>query len=178
MKLKNKLAVWTSALVITALFNSCGIYSFTGSSLPANIKTMSIQTFFDNSGQGPAGMAQRFTETLRDYFQQNTRLTMVSTDGDLQMDGSVTGYRVTPIAPTASGNADIADEAGLQRLTITVSINYVNTLDETLNFKKSFTFYDDFNPRSETLSSAEPRMIETIFDQIAFDIFNASVANW
>lgn len=178
MKLKSKFLVWTAAVLLSALFNSCGIYSFTGSSLPANIKTLSIQPFFDNSGQGPAGMAQNFTEILRDYFQQNTNLTLVTSDGDLQIDGSITGYRITPIAPTSSGNADIADEAGLQRLTISVSINYVNTKDETLNFKKSFSFYDDFNPRSETLNAAEPRLIETIFDQVAFDIFNASVANW
>lgn len=176
MKLKNK-SLFIFLLALLPL-SGCGVYSFTGASLSPDIKTMSIATFYDNSGQGPAGMGQNFTESIKDYFQQNTSLALVQTDGDLQMEGNIVGYRITPIAPTASGNANVADQAGLQRLTITVSVTFVNTKDETANFKKSFSFYDDFNPNTESLTSAEPRLIETIFDQIVFDIFNASVANW
>lgn len=156
----------------------CGVYSFTGANISPDIKTISIQNFFNDSGQGPANMSQQFTEELKDYFQQNTNLSLVNTDGDLQFEGSIVGYRLSPIAPKATGNDFQANEAGLTRLTITVHAVYINTQDDTFNFDQNFSFYSDFNPSVTTLQQEEARMIDEIFEAVIFDIFNASVANW
>jgi hypothetical protein len=43
---------------------------------------------------------------------------------------------------------------------------------------KSFSYYEDFDATSTTLTAVEDQLIETISDQIIIDIFNASVANW
>jgi hypothetical protein len=161
------------------LINGCGVYSFTGASITPDIKTISIQYFYNDAGNGPPSLQQTFTEKIRDYYQQNTSLELVDNGGDLQLEGNITGYNVKPIATTASGNANVADAAGAQRLTITVKVSYANIKDETYNFSdKSFSFYDDFDPNSTTLTAVEDQLIETIFDQIVVDIFNASVANW
>jgi hypothetical protein len=159
--------------------SSCGVYSFTGASISPDVKTMSIQYFYNDSGNGPPNLQQTFTEEIRDYYQQNTSLELVESNGDLQLEGSITGYTVRPIAVTASGNPNQADAAGATRLTITVKVSYVNTKDEVFNFNdKSFSFYDDFDAVSTTLTAEEDQLIETISDQIIIDIFNASVANW
>lgn len=165
-------------LVFPVLFSSCGVYSFTGASISPDIKTISIQNFYNESGNGPANLSQAFTERLKDYFQQNTNLTLVDADGDLQFEGSITGYSFAPIAAVASGNQNTPDEAGQTRLTINVSVSYVNVQDDQFNFNRSFSFYDDFDPRRSTTTAEEPRLIDTIFERITFDIFNASVANW
>ncbi len=157
----------------------CGIYSFTGASISPDIETISIQYFYNDAGNGPPSLAQTFTESIRDYYQQNTSLRLVENNGDLQIEGSITGYDVTPIAVTSSGNPNEADIAGGSRLTIRVKATYINTKDETFNFdSKTFSFYDDFNSETTQLTAVEDQLIETITDQIIIDIFNASVANW
>jgi len=157
-------------------FSSCGIYSFTGSG--TNAKTISIQEFYNNTDLGPANLGQVFTNSLKDYMIQNSNLSVVAENGELQMEGIVTGYQVTQIAPRASGDPTQIDAAASSRLTITVRVTYVNTLDETMSFKdKSFSFYRDF-PNELNLPDIEDGLIRQIFEQIILDIFNASIANW
>jgi hypothetical protein len=178
MTLQNKF-IWLILLILGPL-SSCGVYSFTGASIAPDIQTISIQRFIDEVGAGPPTMSQIFTEAIRDYYQQNTNLTLVDDNGDLQIEGSITGYRVAPLAPTASGNQNFnnADVAGLQRLTITVRASYINTKDDSFDFDKTFSFYRDYDPEREPLRSNEQDFIDEIFEQIILDIFNSSVANW
>jgi hypothetical protein len=160
----------------TVYLSNCGIYSFTGSG--TNAKTISIEEFYNNTDLGPANLAQTFTNSLKDYMIQNTNLSVVQTGGELQLEGIVTSYAVSQIAPTASGDPSRIDAAASSRLTITVRATYVNTLDESMSFKdKTFSFYRDFS-NDLNLSDIEDTLIRQIFDQIILDIFNASIANW
>lgn len=179
MKLKIKSLLHYFALLAVAplLVSGCGVYSFTGASISPNVKTISIATFYNESGMGPANLSQTFTEKLKDYFQQNTSLLLVDTDGDLQFEGNIVGYTTNPVNAVASDD-NRPDEAGQTRLTITVSVKYVNVQDDQFDFNRSFNWYADFDPRTTTLTAEEPQLIDTIFDRIIFDIFNASVANW
>lgn len=167
----------TSAFLIPLflLLSGCGgmKFTFNGGTVPPEAETLSVSTFFDDVGAGPPNLNITATEKLRDYFQRNTRLALVSQEGDLQFSGSITGYEVAPAAPTAEEN----QQAALQRLTITVQVQYFNAFDEDTNFDKSFSFFSDFGA-NENLTDVEDRLIEEILDQIVIDIFNASVANW
>ncbi len=167
-------------LSLTLISSSCGIYSFTGANLSPDIKTISIQKFFDETGAGPPTLSQLFTEEIKGYFQRNTNLELVDNDGDIQLEGSIVGYRITPIAPKAGGNRNFpnADVAGLQRLTITVKTAYINTKDEEKDFDRNFSFYADYDPETHTLTSIENELIQEIFNQIILDIFNATIADW
>ena len=159
----------------------CGVYSFTGANISPEIKTISIQTFYDEIGTGPPNLSQLFTEKIRDYYQQNTSLSIVSNEGDLQLEGNIVGYRLTPMAPRASGsqNFENTDIAALQRLTITVKVTYLNTQDDSYDFEsQSFSFYQDYDPEKQDFNSIEAALVEEIYDAIVLDIFNASVANW
>lgn len=165
---------------ILFLLEGCGIYSFTGATLSPDIKTISIQTFYDEVGTGPPNLSQKFTEAIKEYYQRNTSLSLVDDEGDLQLEGSIVGYRLTPIAPKANANQNYpnADVAGLQRLTISVKTVYTNTKDETKDFDQQFSFYADYNPETQNFNSIEDDLVNEIFDQIILDIFNASIANW
>lgn len=167
--------------LLTISLAACGVYSFTGANISPEIKTISIQTFFDEVGTGPPNLSQLFTETIRDYYQQNTSLTIVTNEGDLQLEGSIVGYRLTPMAPRASGsqNFDDADIAALQRLTITVKVTYLNTQDDSYDFEsQNFSFYQDYDPEKQDFNSIEATLVDEIYEAIILDIFNASVANW
>ena len=174
--MKNNRISWL--LIVGCMFatTSCGVYSFQGTT--TNAKNISIAEFYNNTDLGPANLGQTFTNRLKDYFIQNTNLSVVQGTGELQLEGVLTDYKVTPIAPTSSGDPNKINSASSTRLTITVKANYVNTLDETMSFKdKTFSFYKDFS-NDQNLADIEEQLIRAIFDQISLDIFNASVANW
>lgn len=146
-------------------------YSFTGGSIPEGAKTVSIAFFENNSALGPSTIGQTFSENLRDLFQSQTRLELVTVNGDLGYDGAITNYVIQPIA--IQGNQTAAQN----RLTITVKVNFVNQVQENKNFEQSFTRFADFSS-SQDLSSVEDDLIKEIFDQITQDIFNKTLGDW
>ena len=179
-KLNNiTLRTFSIILFFISINFSCGVYSFTGASISPEIKTVSIETYFNNSPLGPSNMSILFTEKLKDYFQKNTSLILVEADGDLQLEGSIDDFSTSPVAPTADGGKNSQYFTGLTRLSIRVSSSYLNTRDDQFNYEnKSFSFYKDFDQNTEELSSNEQEFMDEIFDQIILDIFNSSVANW
>jgi hypothetical protein len=99
-------------------------------------------------------------------------------EGELQMSGEITDFRLNPIAPVSTGNENDLNTAASTRLTIVVKVTFVNTVDETMSFKdKSFSFYQDFD-NEENFSDLEESLTRKIFDQLMMDIYNASIANW
>jgi hypothetical protein len=160
-------------------FSGCGVgvqYSMSGSTTTA--ESISVVEFYNNADLGPANMSQTLTNDLKNYFIQNSSLKVVPEEGQLQLEGEIMDFKLTPIAPTATGNSDDLTSASLTRLTITVKATFINTVDENLSFKdKRFSFYQDF-PNEENLSDIEEQLTKTIFNRIITDIFNASVANW
>lgn len=164
-----------AGLIAMLTLAGCGIYSFTGVAITA--ETLTINTFYNDAEGGPPDLAQQFTNELRDYYLQNTNLTLVKENGELLIEGSVIGYRLSPVAPVA-GNNDQGDLSEVTRLTITVEASYTNTKDDTFNFEdRTFSFFSDFK-NNENLTAIESRLIEEIYDQIILKIFNESVANW
>lgn len=164
-------------LLSLGIGSGCGVYSFTGASISPDVKTISIATFYNNAPLGPSNMSVLFTETIKDYFQQNTSLELVDNNGDLQIDGFISNYTITPVAATAGGQNQ-ADFSALTRITITISATYTNFKDPTFDFDENFSFFRDFDNNATNLASEEEGFVEEIFDQIVLDIFNASVANW
>ena len=169
------------ALLAFGLFNGCGIYSMSGISINYDqTKTISILNMYNDATLGPVNMPQTLTNSLRDYYQQNTNLVLVdgSAEGDLQIEGGIVSYLTAPLSPQSSGSNRVGDTARQTRLTITVKITYINTQDDTFNFEnKRFSFFRDFDSNAN-LTSIENQLVDEIFEQITMDIFNASVANW
>ena len=179
-KAKNNFHSNTFCLLLLVLsiiaLQGCGVYSFTGAA--TNAKTISIQEFYNNADLGPANMGQTFTNSIKNYFIQNSSLSVAPAEGELQLEGEIVSFTVGPIAPTANPNNTGLTLASATRVTITVKATYINTLDEKMSFKdKTFSFYQDFN-NDQNLSDVEEQFVRVIFERIIIDIFNASVANW
>jgi len=155
----------------TFFISSCGIYSFSGTNLSPDLKTFSIINLTMGTAGGPANLPQQLTERLKEYFQKNTELTILPSGGDLILEGSIIGYDVLAAAPTAN------DQAGLNRLNVTVQVRFTNAKDETKNFDQSFTYYADF-PQDQTLNQNEARLLPTIQENLVQQIFNKSAADW
>lgn len=166
-----KLGIHIVCLLMAVLCTRCGIYSFSGASIPAEAKTVSVQ-YFPNQAQliNPA-LSNDFTTALRDAIMNQTSLDMVESGGDLAFDGEITDYRTTPVAITAG------QTAALNRLTITVNVRFVNLYDESKNFETKFTHYEDY-PSDQDLNSVQESLTGTIIEALVEDVFNKALVNW
>ena len=163
-------------LVLSASFIINGCYSFTGASIPVTVKTFSVQ-FFENKAQLVIpSFSQEFTESLKDKVLRSSPLDLIRPLGDVDFEGTVTNYRVDPVAITSGGEQD-RGQANQNRLTVTVQVKCVNSKDEKLSFDQSFTRYADF-PKNESLARRQPQLHKLIIDQLVDDIFNRAFSNW
>ena len=161
------------ALAVTAfLVQSCGIYSFTGTSIQPDVKTVTINYFEYKALKVNPSLSNQITEALKDKFTKLTRLEQVDMDGDLEVVGEVTGYDVKATAITAN------EQAAQNRLTVNVKISFVNRKYPEDSFEnKSFSAYADFDAM-QTLDAVEASLCEEIVEKLCEDMFNATVANW
>lgn len=166
------IAIIALLAMTTTVFTGCKVsYSFSGADVDPRANTFSVDLFRVSAALANPTYAPKITERIKDQLLRQTRLNFVKSNGDIQFSGTVTNYTVLPVAIT--GN----ESAGKNRLSITVSVNYVNTFDEKKNFEKTFTRFEDFEAK-ENLSSVEAALIDKINDQLVQDIFNASLGNW
>ena len=172
--MKIKIPILFAWLLLTV--QGCGVYSFSGAATTA--KTITIEPFFNNTDLAPANLGPTFTNRLKDYYQQNSSLRVVTEGGVLHIEGTVSEYRINPIAPVSTGNPNDANTAALSRLTIAVKITYEDTVEEKNSFKdRSFSFYRDFD-NNLNFTTIQEDLEKKIIDQILIDVFNATVANW
>jgi hypothetical protein len=158
-------------IITILLLNGCGLYSFTGASISPDIKSISIQQFPNLAPLVQPTLSQVFTLALRDKFSSQTNLSLVQSNGDLNIEGEITGYSNQPIA--IQGN----QQAALNRLTITVKVRFSNKKNEKQDFETTFSRYRDYSSQSN-LSAVEGSLIEEINKDLVEDIFNKAVVNW
>ena len=151
--------------------SSCGFYSFTGASISPDVKTVSVQYFPNRAATIQPTLSQVFTERLKDYFLEQTNLSLEADVGDLNFSGEIIKYEIKPIAIQAN------EQAAQNRLTIAVKVKFENTKDENKNFEQKFSRYMDYDS-SESLADVEEDLIEQITNELAEDIFNKAVVNW
>lgn len=161
------------SLIFAALVvHSCGIYSFTGTSIQPDVKTVTINYFEYKALKVNPTLSNSMTESLKDKFRKMTRLEQVDMDGDLEITGSVTGYDVRAMSVTAN------EVAAQNRLTVTVRIDFANRKYPEDDFQnKSFSAYADYDS-TQSLDAVESTLCDEIIEKLCEDIFNATVANW
>lgn len=151
---------------------SCGIYSFSGTSIQPDVNTITIGYFEYRALKVNPSLSNKLTEAIRTRFRRMTRLEQVDTDGDLEITGEVTGYTVAASAVAAG------DVASKNRLTITVKVNFTNRKYPEDNFEdKNFSGYADYDS-TLSLDAVEAGLTTEIVDKLVEDIFNATVAQW
>lgn len=155
---------------------SCGIYSFTGASIPVGTESFQVNFFENQAGSRPGstvepGLDRDFTLALQDLILGQTNLNLVSNGGDLVYEGEITQYSVTPMTSTANLTA------AQNRLTMTVNLRYSNINNEDDDFEKKFSFFYDFAADKQLYDIQGPAHDE-IFERITQDIFNETLAKW
>jgi hypothetical protein len=162
------LSLATTAFIV----HSCGIYSFTGTSIQPDVMSVTIPYFEYKAPKVNPALSNQLTEALQEKFIRLTRLELVDEEGDLEVIGAVTGYDVKATAINAS------EQAAQNRLTVTVKISFVNRKYPEESFDdKSFSAFADFDAMQQ-LDAVESTLCEEIVEKLCEDIFNGTVANW
>lgn len=175
MKIRNnmrRLRPFVLSALVCLMVQACGIYSFTGTSIQPDVKTITINYFEYKALKVNPTLSNQITETLKDKFTKMTKLEQVDVEGDLEIIGEVTGYDVKATAITAN------EQAAQNRLTVNVKIAFIDRKYPENSFEnKSFSAYADFDAM-QTLDAVESSLCEEIVEKLCEDIFNGTVANW
>ena len=162
-----------AALAVTAfIVQSCGIYSFTGTSIQPDVKSITINYFEYTALKVNPSLSNQMTEAVQEKFRKLTKLEQVDMDGDLEIVGAITGDDVKATSIGAN------EQAAQNRLTVNVKVTFINRKYPEDNFEdKGFSAYADFDAM-QSLESVESGLCEEIVEKIVEDIFNSTVANW
>lgn len=168
--MRNRFGLFLSIIVLP-LLSGCGIYSFSGTSIAPDVKSISIYTIENKAQKVNPSLSNTLTLALQDKYRKLTNLEMFNDGGDLEVSGFVMSYDVTPTSVTS------AEVAAQNRLTITVKITFTNNKHEEENFEKSFAAFQDYDSNM-TLEQVEAQLVDDIVEILVEDIFNSTVANW
>lgn len=158
-------------ITLISIMSACGIYSFTGASIPPQASTYSVDFFPNLAPMVQPTLSQVFTDALKDKFSRQTRLKLTTGNGHLHFEGNISGYSVRP----QSIGAD--DRAALNRLTISVRVKFINEFEPENDFETTFSRYYDYDSQ-RSLAEVENEAIDAITEALVEDIFNAAVVNW
>ncbi|MDE6309515.1 MAG: hypothetical protein K2L93_02430 [Muribaculaceae bacterium] len=177
MSLSTAARRWLRALTLLLLLpvclSSCRIsYKFNGAALDYNVyHTIHVAEFPIRAALVYPPLQQTFENQLLDYIARNTRLQVVEGSSDLQLEGEITGYNLSPQAVAEDGYASKT------RLSITVRVKYTDTRQEGKDVDQSFSAYRDFDS-SEMLTDVQDQLCEEISKDLVDLIFNATLGNW
>lgn len=162
--------------ILSLALLGCGVYSFTGISIPPETKTFQVNYFQNYAASSPGstvepGLERDFTIALQDVILNQTNLDLVNSNGDLVFEGEVVEFRISPTTSTAD------NRAAQNRLTMAVMVRYFNKLDEEANFEQRFSFFYDY-PASALLDQVKNEALTEIFERLTQDIVNKALANW
>lgn len=162
-------AIIISLLVFTVVCSSC--YSFKDVSIPPEVKTARVNYIENRASYVNPQLSPQLTDRLRQKINNQTRLTLVTTDeADYDIFGEIRGYTVT--------TAGISDQrAATNRLQVTVHVVFKNRLDEKANFEADVTRNFDFNA-GQSLQQAEAQQSDEILKNLTDEIFNRIFSNW
>lgn len=161
--------------IITVLFltlTSCGSYSFSGKSIPPDIKNAQLLIFEDNSGRYDLSLPEMINEKLLAYIEDyNYFLIENSSEANAKIYGTVRSY-------SESINSQTRDEVIDQMsVTISVELNFYNNLTNEFVVKNLIitkTEYYEASGGDTARDEAFTKLIDTLSESIVLGLSS----NW
>ncbi len=159
-------------IILCLLLTACSIqYRFTGTSINYDIiKSIQIDKIANRAPYGWAPMEAMFNNKIQDLYANQTRLKLVKRNGDMQIAGEITGYDQYNKGISADGLSSQV------QLKMTVNIRFNNSKTNQ-NWERQFTATSQYNANLQ-LSSVQESLVQEMVNDLADQIFNATVADW
>ena len=160
-------------LLAMLVMNGCAVsFKFNGANINyQTTKSISIADFPNNAPMVNPQLSPSLSEGIRDLYQRQTRLQILSKGGDLELEGEIIGYDITQGAISANSYASES------KLTIRVNVRFTNNIYPEESFEKTYSAYQTFDA-SRMLSDVQDELCSIIITEIAESIYNDTVAKW
>ena len=160
-------------VALTIAMNGCSIsYKFNGASIDySKTRSISVADFPNNAALVYAPLSNNLSNAIRDIYQRQTRLEVLRRGGNLELEGEITGYTLTPMAVSADSYA------AETKLTLTVRVRFTNNVAPEESFEKTYSAYQTFDS-SRMLNDVQDELCNTMITEIAESIYNDTVAKW
>lgn len=151
-------------------FVGCGVYTFSGSTLPSHLKTVDIPLFINQSLQ--PGVAEEITAELNKNVQENNLLKPVSQNSDATIQGKVLSYDNRPYTYGSKSvrNVDVSSYS----VKISIEVDFLDNVKDKTIYKGTITEEGIYDFNDETEEDGKKRAIERIIDKI----MQNSVQSW
>jgi hypothetical protein len=146
-------------------------YSFRGVSLDPSIRTYGVAPFVNNAANALPSLAQSMEDALREKIRTESRLVYSTESPDIEFRGTLVDYRISAEAPRTG------EVTAINRLTITLAIEYLDNKTQKQVWKRNFSFFYDF-PADRDFTAIETDALKAITTQLMEDIFNAAFSDW
>lgn len=160
-------------VAIAATLSSCLIsYKFNGASIDySKTQSISIADFPNNAALVNPNLSNSMSEGIRDLYSRQTRLQILRRGGDMELEGEIVDYTLTPMAISAD---NLSAET---KLTVTVRVRFTNNKAPEESFEKTYSAYQTFDS-SRLLTDVQDELCATMITEIAESIYNDTVAKW
>jgi hypothetical protein len=160
-----------SALLICLITISYGcVYTFNGSSLPSNLKTVDIPLFSNKSLQ--PNVADEITQELGSQVVSSNLLTIVQRNGDASLSGTVSSYESKPFTYSTTEARQV--DVDQYKVIITADVEFVDNKKNNELYKGSVTGEGVFNFKTESEDIGRKRAENDLVKRI----IEKSVQSW
>ena len=164
-----------AAIISIILLSSCWpkSVSFVDGSMPEEWKMFYINPLKNNAPNTPISYAATLSEDIRDGLQNGTKLKLGTKveDAQLEIDGIISSYSITPIA------LQEGDNATQNRLSVSVKFDIFITEPVEDQMTLTSTRFFDYNASTD-LATVESQFLEEVNTQIVQDLINKLLSNW
>lgn len=177
MRSSHRTAVPTllAAVMICSHLTACSYYSFTGATIPSHLSTIAIPLVEDNSISTLTTLDDAMTALLVDRFVGQTRLSLQpdESQADVLLRTRIDRYANQPASVGGQ------ERATLNRVTISVTTEYVDRTKDEVIFSRSFSNFEEYDPTDpERGLAGEEDAARAVLEKIADDIFTAATSDW
>lgn len=171
----NRIRLIACLLLLLPVFSGCSVSIGLApiSSIDySKVKTVQIEDFPNHAQYVYGPLATTLNDKLKDMFIQQARLKIVDHDGDLVISGEITGYNQYNESTDASGYSSMV------KLTLTVSVSYVNTTDHEQDFDNQTFMASQTYSSTQLLTAVQDDLIPVMVKDITEQIYNSTIASW
>ncbi|AEE48060.1 LPS assembly lipoprotein LptE [Haliscomenobacter hydrossis] len=151
------------------LLNACSI-KFNPADT-GELKSYYIPQFINNADNTLPNLPIQLSEALKDKIRLQSTLKYTDEDPDIELRGTLVDFRITSEAPR------VGETTAINRLTITLAVEYFNNRTQKEVWKRNFSFFYNY-PSDQDFSTVQEIAIRTISNQLMEDIFNAAFSDW
>jgi curli biogenesis system outer membrane secretion channel CsgG len=151
---------------------SCGYYSFSGSSLPSNIRTIAIPMFENKTTE--FGVPEDITDALINAFTQDNSLKVVDRrTADSIIEGAIVNIR------EQAGAYNQQEQVQEIRIYVRIKAKFEDLKKNNVIWEEEITQWGTYSPDSSSgENTTRQDAIEEAIEKIVTEIFNKTISGW